>query len=541
VGGNHAAAHRAPLSGGRRVIGRPARSSSRLLMYLIVGLEMLVLTAIVASQELNRALDRGPGVDLDIVNASARKDPFRGGYLSGLGALDVDGSKVALPEPLEPGDKVLVFFAVEPGRRPRITSVQRGARGAPQFSPTAFSIPATVLGNDQSRPFTVRGTGQVARIGGNPAITVQLDLPSTIPVDHAAVEPLSAPSMVRARLHRGFFEHRYLDDVRLIGRGWTPSASFAYDDTRGRLMVLTPRDIGYGRSMPVDEKPQSDVFFFDGLGQEQGSVAVAGRLVEGVVDPASGHLLALVSEQRRSHTEVSLIRLRQDGGVTERSPIIAHDRILGLDAATGDLWVLVGLASASRTGPYFVERMTFAGPQGPRLGPFVSQPRRVVVQEGHVWVVEPTHHRITRFELATGRTLMEYRELNGPTEIAVDAGALYVIEANRTQLTKFASDGHLVWRLPRFQGLAWVLGEAGTGNGLLGATRFDGKDGGLLRVGPNGTITRIAAGMAIQARAEWRRNVAPDAVRATRSGRLYLLGNYGLEIVGPDGVPLKRI
>jgi hypothetical protein len=336
------------------VIGRPTRVSSRLLMYLIVGLEMLVLTAIVASQELNRALDRGPGVDLDIVNASARKDPFRGGYLSGLGALDLDGSKVALPaEPLEPGDKVLLFFAIEPARRPRITSVQRGARGAPQFSPTGFSIPATVLGKDQGRSLTVRRTGQVARIG-NPAITVQLDLPSTIPMDDAAVEPLSAPSMVRARLHRGFFEHRYLDDVRLIGRGWTPSASFAYDDTRGRLMVLTPRDIGYRRAMPVDEKPQSDVFLFDGLGQEQGSVTVPGRLVEGVVDPASGHLLALVSEHRWNNTEVSLIRVREDGGVTERSTIVAYDRILGFDAATGDLWVLVGLASASRTGPYFV-------------------------------------------------------------------------------------------------------------------------------------------------------------------------------------------
>ncbi len=129
------------------MIGRPARFSTRLLMYLIVGLEMLALSAIVASQELNRALDAGPGVELEIANARARKDPFRGGYVSGTGLLDLNGGKVMLPaEPLERGDKVLVFFAVEPGLRPRITGVQRGARGAPPFSSMAFTIPGTVRG-----------------------------------------------------------------------------------------------------------------------------------------------------------------------------------------------------------------------------------------------------------------------------------------------------------------------------------------------------------------------------------------------------------
>ncbi len=380
----------------------------------------------------------------------------------------------------------------------------------------------------------------MARIG-SPEVIVQLDVPSSIPVDDAAVESLSGPSWIRARLHRGFFEHRYLDDVRLIGRGWNPSASFAYDDARGRLIVLTPRDVVYRRSIPAEAKPQSDVFFFDAVGKEQGSAAVSGRLVEAVVDPASGHLLALVSEQQWGHSEVSLIRIREDGSVTERSPLIAYDRILGFDAATGALWALVGPASPDRTGPHFIERMTFAGPRGPRLGPFVSQPRRVVTHEGHVWVVEPTHHRITRLELASGRTVLEYRELNGPGDIAVDAEAIYVIEANRTQLTKLAGDGRVVWRLPRFQGLAWVLAEPGTEGGLVGATRFDGRAAGVLRVGPDGAIARVVPGVSRQARADWRRNVTPDAVRSARDGRLYLLGNDALEVLGPDGTLIRRI
>jgi hypothetical protein len=420
---------------------------------------------------------------------------------------------------------VLVFFTVEPGHRPRITGVQRGARRAPPFSPTAFTIPGTVRDTERDRPFAVSGNGLLTRIG-TPGITVQLDLPSSIPVDDAAVEPLSGPSLIRARLHKGFLEHRYLDDVRLIGRGWTPESSFAYDDARGRLVVLNPRETSYRRPMlAAEEKPQSDVFFFDGLGKEQGSASVPGRLIEGVVDPASGHVLALVSERRWSYTEVSLIRIRDDGQVTERSPLVAYDRILGFDGTTGRLWVLVGLASASRTGPYFIERMTFAGPLGPRLGPFVSQ---------------PTHHRITQLELASGRTVLEYRELNGPTDIAVDAGVLYVIEAEGTQLTKFAGDGRVVWRLPRFQGLAWAVAEPGTGAGLIGATRFDGRPAGVLRVGPDGTVTRMASGPGGHAR-DWRRRLIPDAVRSARDGRLYLLGNDTLEILGPDGAPLNRI
>jgi hypothetical protein len=44
-----------------------------------------------------------------------------------------------------------------------------------------------------------------------------------------------------------------------------------------------------------------------------GATVIAGRVVEAVVDPAEGHLLALVSDQRWGHHEVSLTRIRADG------------------------------------------------------------------------------------------------------------------------------------------------------------------------------------------------------------------------------------
>jgi len=78
------------------------------------------------------------------------------------------------------------------------------------------------------------------------------------------------------------------------------------------------------------------------------------------------------------------------------------------------------------------------------------------------------------------------RDLNGPT--AVDAGSLYVIEANRTQLTKSSDDGRVLWRIPRFQGLTWVLADPATGGAWVGASMFDGRVGGVLRVGADGSI-----------------------------------------------------
>lgn len=522
------------------MIRLPARSSGRGLMYLVVGLEMLVLSSIVASQELNRALDSEPGVDLEIVRARARKDPFRGAYVSGESALDLDGRDATLPpERLQPGDRVLVYFDVEPARRPRITRVQRGSRGAPPFSETSFTIPGTVSGRSEGRSLASE-RGLVARIG-DPPVSIHLELPASIPVDDSAVAELAGPSLIHARLHKGFLEHRYLDDVRLIGRGWAPEASFVYDPKRDRLVVLAPREVPY-RGSTSEDKPRTDVFVFDALGTEVGAATVVGRVVEGVVDPGDGHLLALVSEQRWGHSEVSLTRIAQDGQVIQRSAPVAFDRILGFDPATSGVWTLAGRASSRSAGPYFIERMTFAGAQGPRLGPFVSVPRSVHSQPGEVWVVETEQHRVTRLDPASGQPLREYRDLNGPTDIAVETGSVYVIEANRTQLTKLSDDGRVLWRVPRFQGLAWVLADAGTGGGWVGASMFDGRAAGILRVGPDGSIAPVAAGSTAEGRADWRRRrLAADAVRSARHGGLYLLDNRGLAILNADGGLLKRV
>lgn len=517
----------------------PTRFAGRGLMYLIVGFEMLVLSSIVASQELNRTLDSEPGIDLEIVRARARKDPFRGAYVSGDSALDLDGRDAAVPpDRLRPGDKVLVFFAVEPPRRPRITRVQRGSRGAPPFSPTSFTIPGTVRGRDNAR--TMSDGGLVVRLG-DPTVWIQLALPASIPVDESAVAELAGPSLIRARLHKGFLEHRYLDDVRLIGRGWTSDVSFVHDPKRDRLVVLAPREMQY-QGATTEDKPRTDVFFFDALGTEAGTATVPGRVIEAVVDPAAGHLLALVSDQRWGHSEVALTRIGEDGQVTQRGTLIAFDRILGFDPATSGLWTLVGLASTRSAGPFFIERMPFAGPPGPRLGPFVSIPRSVLSQGAEVWVLETEQHRLTRVEVASGRTLREYRDLNGPTDVAVETGAVYVIEANRTQLTKLSDDGRVLWRVPRFLGLAWILADPGTGGAWAGASMFDGKAAGIVKVGVDGAISPVSADTKTEARVDWRRRrLTADAVRSARTGGLYFLDHRGVVIVGPDGALLKRL
>jgi hypothetical protein len=510
------------------------------LMYVIVGLEVLVLSSIVGSQELNRALDSEPGVDLELVRARARKDPFRGAYVWGESALDLDGRQVALPpERLQPGDEVLVFFAVEPPGRPKITRVQRGSRGAPRFSPTSFTIPGTVRGRDDTR--IGGGAGLVARVG-DPPVTIQLALPASIPIDDSALDALTGPSLIRARLHKGFLEHRYLDDVRLIGRGWPSDVSLVYDSKRDRLVVLAPREMPY-REWSEEAKPQTEVFFFDALGAEAGTATVSGRVVEGVVDPEDGHLLALVSDQRWGQSEVSLARIGEDGQVVQRSTLIAFDRILGLEP--GGVWTLVGLAPSRTKGakaPYFVERVTFAGPQSPRLGPFASVPRSVVSRGGAVWVIETEQHRLTRLDLASGRTVREYRDLNGPTDIAVDATSAYVIEANRTQLTRLSADGRALWRVPRFQGLAWILTVPATGEAWAGASTYDGKPAGVVRIGADGSISVVRAGIKTELRPDWRgRRLTVDAVRSARTGDLYLLDNRSIVILSPDGAVLKRL
>ena len=86
-------------------------------MYLIVAVQVAIMGAIVATQELNIALDSGAGVDVELSGANAAKDPFRGAHVSGHSALDLDGRAAALPaRRLCPGEHVLVFFSVEIGR-----------------------------------------------------------------------------------------------------------------------------------------------------------------------------------------------------------------------------------------------------------------------------------------------------------------------------------------------------------------------------------------------------------------------------------------
>ena len=102
------------------------RPSRRVLMYGLVAAQLLVLAAIVAPHELNMALDKGPTVDVEILQAHGAKDPFRGAYVSGQSALDLEASHAPLPAGLRDGDRVLVVFAVDRGRRPRIKAVERG-------------------------------------------------------------------------------------------------------------------------------------------------------------------------------------------------------------------------------------------------------------------------------------------------------------------------------------------------------------------------------------------------------------------------------
>lgn len=112
--------------------------------------------------------------------------------------------------------------------------------------------------------------------------------------------------------------------------------------------------------------------------------------------------------------------------------------------------------------------------------PFTSKPRVVLAWGQQTWVVEPDQHRVTRLDRSSGRTEREYRDVNRPTDMAVDAGGFVLIEANQTQLSRFSLEGQLLWRVPRFQGLTWVIPD-GSGGGWVGAQRFEGRDGGVFR------------------------------------------------------------
>jgi hypothetical protein len=238
---------------------------------------------------------------------------------------------------------------------------------------------------------------------------------------------------------------------------------------------------------------------------------------------------------------VSLVRFGDDGQVLQRSVPIALDRVLGFDAATGSVWIVVASPSGRPQAPHFIQRMSFAGLREPRLGPFDSVPRAVLSVGDDVWVLETQRHRVTRVDAATGRVLREYRDLNDPVEIAVDRGTLYVIEANRTQLTCIAEDGRILWRVPRFQGLTWAVADPTTGGGWIGAPVFEGAAAGLLRFERDGAIVRLPPSVRAAPRADWERRLGADVVRSARDGRLFFVAPDAITILGADGTTVTRV
>jgi hypothetical protein len=374
---------------------------------------------------------------------------------------------------------------------------------------------------------------------GKPAVAIELDLPARIAVDDGALARLTGPSIVRASLHAGWLGHRYFTDVRYTGRAWSSDVRFAYDDARERLVVFAPREIPFvrGSALTTETPLRSDLFVFDSSGKELVAAEVQGRILDGAVD-ANGQMLALVSSERWG-SNVSLVRLGDDGQSLQRGPSLALDRVLGFDAAAGSFWVVA--APTTTRPPHFIQRAGVAGFREPRLGPFDSVPRAVVSVGDDVWVLEADRHRITRLEGASGRVVREYRDLNAPSEMAVEGKTLYVIEANRTQLTALADDGRILWRVPRFQGLTWVVPDPVTGGGWVGASTFEAAPAAVLRFERDGAIARAPASARPPSRSDWRRRIGADVVRSARDGRLFFLEDDSIAILGADGMTVTRV
>jgi hypothetical protein len=175
------------------------------------------------------------------------------------------------------------------------------------------------------------------------------------------------------------------------------------------------------------------------------------------------------------------------------------------------------------------------------LGPFLSKPKTIFARGQEIWAVEPDQHRVARFD-RSGRLVQEYRELNRPTEIAVDDGFLVVVEAAQTQLSKFSLDGRPIWRTPRFQGLSWILPEAGTGAGWVGAQRFEGQEGGAFRYDREGKSSSLP-GVGVFRRSYGGPDLPRLSTHAIRSshGQLYIREDRAIVILAPDGTVLKRV
>ena len=158
-------------------------------------------------------------------------------------------------------------------------------------------------------------------------------------------------------------------------------------------------------------------------------------------------------------------------------------------------------------------------------------------------MIEPGQHRVSRFS-STGAVEQEYRDVNHPTEIALADGSLLVIEAAQTQLTKFSiKGGQLLWRIPRFQGLDWILPEPGTDEGWIGAYRFEGGGGGLFRFHRDGRLARLPAASTPSGRhGAWNPPLlSADAIRSGPTGRFYIREGQTIVILAPDGTVIKQV
>jgi hypothetical protein len=520
---------------------RIPRPSRRTLLYVLVVLQLVFLGGIVAVHELNRALDWGPGVRLEIPEANASNDPFRGPTVRGHPALNLDGAQVAVPAGLAPGDAVLVYFAPESGKPPRVAQVQRRRWGAdPLFGPDLFSIPGRVVAPAGGRG---RHTGRPITLSvGTPPVSVALDLPDAIPVADAALDSLTTPTPILGTLRRGAFGHRFLTDLYATGQTFPSQMTLAYDPVRDRLAIAAGHVERADRRHSLDDRPAgSSLFFFDGSGKEVASAEIAGHVFETVHNPRDGTLLALLSQQRYLAGPVQLAQLRDDGTIVRRSPQIHSDRILGFDRDAGEAWALIGTTMASPQPPFIVQRFGLDGFVGPRIGPVASRPRSLLVAERSLWIVETDEHRVSRYDLS-GTLRREYRDLNKPTEIAVDGGSLLVVEANQTQLTRFAADGSVLWRAPRFQGLAWIVPEPRTGEGWVAATRYENSPSGVFRYGPDGRIVRLPLTFTPRAFADWTRGrLGGDVIGDLGRGRLYVREGQAVAIVGTDGGLIRRV
>jgi hypothetical protein len=196
---------------------------------------------------------------------------------------------------------------------------------------------------------------------------------------------------------------------------------------------------------------------------------------------------------------------------------------------------------ASPQPPFLVQRYGFDGFSGPRVGPIASRPRSLLVAERSLWIVETDEHRVSRYDLS-GTLRREYRDLNKPTEIAVDGGSLVVVEANQTQLTRFATDGSVLWRVPRFQGLAWVLPEPRTGAGWVAASRYENAPSGVFRYEADGRIVRLPFTTSPRAFSDSTRGrLAGDVIGDLGRGRFYVREGQAAAIVGTDGGLIRRV